>query len=226
MAKLVDIGEARQIEIEGMWSLRPSLGNFVESRRIVAQYLCVENGLWFYHAEDRKPLSAASGASIWQMFSTEKSRGERGRQLMPTELKKLGELLKSKGDRNHFRLYSASLRLMGRRMVLHVQGTEIETQLEHNCVLVPKRTIDGWVCQELGFRFPRFWHKKTPLPGKISYEKLIGSAWGSIEWNEAMPPLYVPSKVVAAAVLQPVAVESPVLQSQVVQSPILQPAVF
>ena len=210
MAKFKELGEVRQIEIEGTWVVRPDLGNLDENRRVVSQYLCGENSLWFYHAEDKVPLSAASGASIWQLFSAARGANEQTRQLMPSDFKKLTEMLKVKGDSSKFTLYSARLRVLAGRMMLHVQGTEVETQVEHDCVLLPKRTVSGWMVQELGFRFDRSWHKKMPLVGRRSYSKLISSAWNSIEWNQTMPPLYVPSKVAAAPVSLP-AVPAPPL---------------
>ncbi len=203
MARLKDIGEVKQIEIEGTWSVRPTLGNLDESRRIVTQYVCNDSALWFYHAEEKNPLSARTGANIWQMFSSANNRSTRGSQLMPSDLRKLQELLKSKSDKKHFVLYSASLRLLSGRMVLHIQGTEVDTQLEHNCVVVPKRSVRGWVVQELGFRFPRAWHRQIPLACNGNYSRLISSAWNAIEWNESMPPLCVPSKVPANATTQP-----------------------
>lgn len=200
MAKLKELGEVRQLDIQGTWSIRPTLGNLDDSRRIVAQYLCPENGLWFYHAEEKNPLSAVTGASVWQLFSS--VNGRDGSQLMPSDLKRLQELLKAKGDRKQFVLYSACLRLVSGRMVLHIQGTEVVTQLEHNCVIVPRRTVRGWVVQELGFRFSRAWHRKVPLDG-CNYNRIISAAWNAIEWNESLPPLCVPGKATPAAVSQP-----------------------
>lgn len=195
MAKLKDLGEIRQIEVEGSWTMRPDLGNLDATKRIVSQYRFGETSLWLFHAEEKVPLSAASGASIWQIFSSAKSPKEQNRQLMPSDLRKLSELLKGRNDEKQFVLCSARLRLLAGRVVLHVQGTEVITQTEHNCIIVPKRTPSGWSSQELGFRFDGSWHKKVPLESKHSFGKLIAAAWNTIEWNQSMPPLYVPSKL-------------------------------
>ena len=206
MAKLKDLGEMRQIEIEGAWTMKPNLGNLDATRRIVSQFRCSDSNLWFFHAEEKTPLSAASGASIWQLFSSVKAPSEQNRELMPSDLRKLSELLKDKCDRKQFVLLSARLRLLTGRVVLHVQGTEVATQMEHNCIVLPKRTASGWAVQELGFSFESSWHKKVPLETKGSYGKLISTAWNTIEWNESMPPLYVPSKVMSSAIPQSSAV--------------------
>ncbi|MGH9554018.1 MAG: hypothetical protein ACRD3W_31860, partial [Terriglobales bacterium] len=185
-----------EIDIPGRWARQPIGIKFLGKRRIVAEFYRPDILATFYYAEKSLMPGSPDIAYIWQTFSSTKSPRDFGRELLPSELRRFRMIMEEYTDVNEFALLSARLRWLSSRLALQIAGWHAETNEEVNCVIVPQRRGDGWIMEEIGFRFPRDWHARLPAPNSGGgYMSLIEQMWNSLSWNTTLPPLYVPSKI-------------------------------